>query len=168
MTSQTVAATTSAPTSAPQTTKSGRGIVKDVPAQEFIIAYAAHLKHLSKFQVPKWADIVKTGIAKELPPSNPDWYYIRAASMARKIYLRGGRGIGIGSFRKIYGSKKRYGTAPSHFTLSSGSVARHILHDLEKVKVVEKDPKGGRRLTSSGRRDLDRIAGQIKVVVKSM
>ena len=33
---------------------------------------------------------------------------------------------------------------------------------LESLKVVEKDTNGGRRLTSQGRRDLDRIAAQIK------
>ena len=31
----------------------------------------------------------------------------------------------------------------------------------EQLKIVEKDPNGGRRLTSQGRRDLDRIAAQV-------
>lgn len=35
--------------------------VKDVVAQNFIQAYANHLKKRGKFQVPKWADLVKTG-----------------------------------------------------------------------------------------------------------
>ncbi|GER42281.1 40S ribosomal protein S19, partial [Striga asiatica] len=30
-------------------------------------------------------DLVKTDVLKELAPYDPDWYYIRAASMARKI-----------------------------------------------------------------------------------
>lgn len=34
---------------------------------------------------------------------------------------------------------------------------------LEGLKLAEKDPNGGRRLTSQGRRDLDRIAAQIKL-----
>eukprot|EP01087_Luapelamoeba_hula_P003439 TRINITY_DN1323_c0_g1_i1.p2 TRINITY_DN1323_c0_g1~~TRINITY_DN1323_c0_g1_i1.p2 ORF type:complete len:155 (+),score=33.23 TRINITY_DN1323_c0_g1_i1:131-595(+) len=148
------------------TQKTG-GCVKDVAAQQFIVAYAAHLKKSGKIQLPKWADIVKTGTAKELPPNNPDWYYVRAASMARKIYLRHGSGLGVGSFRKLYGSRKRNGTAPSHFRLAAGGVARHILQQLEKIRVIEADPKGGRKLTSNGRRDLDRIAGQVNAPPKA-
>ena len=154
------ATTTTAPT------KGSGGCVKDVPAQQFIVSYAQHLKRSGKIQLPKWTDLVKTGTAKELPPNNPDWYYVRAASMARKIYLRGGSGIGVGGFRRIYGTRKRNGTAPSHFRVAAGALVRHILQQLEKIRVVETDPKGGRRLTSNGRRDLDRIAGQVTPVTK--
>jgi small subunit ribosomal protein S19e len=39
-----------------------RGItVKDVPADEFIEAFAKYLKRSGKIDVPKWVDIVKTG-----------------------------------------------------------------------------------------------------------
>jgi small subunit ribosomal protein S19e len=52
--------------------------VKDVPAQEFVQAYAQHLKRSGKIRVPKWSDLVKTATYKELSPYDPDWYYIRA------------------------------------------------------------------------------------------
>ena len=137
-----------------------RGIsVKDVPADAWIAAYARYLKRSGKFEVPKWADMVKTAHFKELGPLNQDWYYVRAASVARRLYIRGN--IGIGGFRKVYGGKKRNGTCPGHFALASGSIIRHILHSLEKLKVVEKDTKGGRKISNSGTRDLDRIAGQV-------
>ncbi|KAI5008408.1 hypothetical protein ZWY2020_009456 [Hordeum vulgare] len=29
-------------------------------------------------ELPEWVDIVKTAMFKELPPTDPDWYYIRA------------------------------------------------------------------------------------------
>ncbi|KAL2943721.1 40S ribosomal protein S19-1, partial [Bienertia sinuspersici] len=51
-------------------------------------------------ELSPWTDIVKTGVLKELAPIDPDWYYIRATSMARRIYLRGG--LGVGAFRRIY------------------------------------------------------------------
>ncbi|XP_022850736.1 40S ribosomal protein S19-1-like [Olea europaea var. sylvestris] len=85
-----------------------------------------------------------------------------AASMARKIYLRGG--IGVGAFRRIYGGSKRNGSRPPHFCKSSGSVARHILQQLQEMSIIEMDPRGGRMITSSGRRDLDQVAGRIAVV----
>jgi small subunit ribosomal protein S19e len=50
--------------------------------------------------VPKWCDIAKTSSSRELGPLNPDWFYVRAASLARKIYLR--KGTGVGAFRKVY------------------------------------------------------------------
>ncbi|KAL0461606.1 UNVERIFIED_CONTAM: 40S ribosomal protein S19-3 [Sesamum latifolium] len=136
--------------------------VKDVSPHEFVKAYAAHLKRSGKMELPEWTDIVKTGVLKELAPYDPDWYYIRAASMARKIYLRGG--LGVGAFRRIYGGSKRNGSRPPHFGKSSGSVARHILQQLQEMNIVEMDTTGGRKITSSGQRDLDQVAGRIVVV----
>ncbi|KAJ4892664.1 40S ribosomal protein S19-1 [Raphanus sativus] len=118
---------------------------------------------MSLIELPSWTDIVKTGKLKELAPYDPDWYYIRAASMARKVYLRGG--LGVGAFRRIYGGSKRNGSRPPHFCKSSGGIARHILQQLETMNIVEIDTKGGRRITSSGQRDLDQVAGRIAVEV---
>jgi hypothetical protein len=73
--------------------KSG-ATVKDVPAQQFIAALAAHFKKSSKLELPAWHDLVKTGTFKELCPNDPDWYYVRAAAVARRVYLRGGTGVG--------------------------------------------------------------------------
>ena len=105
------------------------------------------------------ADLVKTGITRG-SPLDPDWYYIRAAAIARRVYLRGG--IGVGAFKRIFGGRKMRGTRPEHFMTGSGSIARHILKELESLKIVEKVPNSkGRRITAQGQRDLDSIAGQI-------
>lgn len=102
-----------------------------------------------------WVDIVKTGPAKELPPQNIDWFYVRAASVARHIYVR--KTVGVGRLRKVHGSAKNRGVRPSHHVDASGSVDRKICQALEKIGVLEKDEeKGGRRITQSGQRDLDR------------
>merc|ERR1711879_1139479 len=79
--------------------KEGKTVVtvKDVEADKFIVAFAQHLKRQGRFEIPKWADIVKTAKFKELPPNDPDWLYIRTASMVRKIYIRAG--MGVGAFR---------------------------------------------------------------------
>merc|ERR1712038_1334835 len=133
--------------------------VKDVSQQQFVPAFAAFLKKSGKLPVPEWADTVKTAIFKELSPYDRDWYYVRCASTMRHLYVRGG--AGVKSFQKIYGGRKRRGTKPSHFCPSSSSVARKVLQSLEGVKLVQKDELGGRRITSAGQRDLDRIAGQV-------
>merc|ERR1711910_202887 len=134
--------------------------VKDVNAHEFTKALAEFLKRTGKMKVPEWTDIVKLGPHKELAPYDEDWWYTRAASMARHLYIRAP--CGVGAFSKVYGGKKRNGTAPSHCCRASTNVLRKVLQSLEGLKMVETDPNnGGRRLTDTGRRDLDRIASQI-------
>ena len=137
--------------------------VRDVKAADFIAAYAEHLKRSGKMELPKWWDIVKTGTHKELSPYDKDWYYIRAASIARKVYLR--QNTGVGALKKVYGSAGRRGAMRQHHHKACGGLIRTILHQLEAMKVVEKSPegvcKGGRRITSHGQQDLDRIAGQV-------
>ena len=75
--------------------------------------------------------------------------------MARHIYLR--KTVGVGRLRKVHGSTKNRGSRPSHHVDASGSVDRKIVQALEKIGVLEHDEdKGGRRITQSGQRDLDR------------
>lgn len=65
--------------------------VRDIKAADFIKAYAAHLKTKDNFEVPKWADIIKTGIHKEQGPYDPDWYYVRAGKWrGRGLLIVGG------------------------------------------------------------------------------
>ncbi|ORX47494.1 40S ribosomal protein S19-A [Hesseltinella vesiculosa] len=130
--------------------------VKDVNSHSFIKAYAAYLKRTGKLEVPKWVDLVKTGTFKELAPYDADWYYIRAASVARHIYIR--KSVGVGALNKVHGGRINRGNRPSHHVEASGSVNRKVLQSLEKIGVLAKDKKGGRKITQDGQRDLDRIA----------
>ncbi|KAI5304269.1 40S ribosomal protein S19 [Ascosphaera pollenicola] len=131
--------------------------VRDVDAQKFIAAYSAFLKRQGKLPIPGWVDTVKTSKAKELPPQSIDWFYVRAAAVARHIYLR--KTVGVGRLRKVHGSTKNRGSRPSHHTDASGAVDRKAVQALQKIGVLEVDEeKGGRRITTSGMRDLDRIA----------
>ena len=56
--------------------------VKDVPAKDFIEAFAKHLKKGNKIKMPEWAIYYKTACDKDLAPYDPDWLYVRAASVA--------------------------------------------------------------------------------------
>jgi len=122
-----------------------------------------------------WSDTVKTSHAKELPPQSIDWYvcvrplhisgdllicarfYVRSAAVARHVYMR--KTVGVGRLRKVHGGTKNRGVRPSHHVDASGSVDRKVMQALEKIGVLEQDEeKGGRRITHSGQRDLDRIA----------
>ncbi|KAI9465631.1 40S ribosomal protein S19-A [Lactarius psammicola] len=130
--------------------------VRDISAEAFIAAYASHLKRSGKLEVPTWVDIVKTGAYKELAPYDPDWYYVRAAAVARHIYLR--KDVGIGALAKLHGGRNRRGNRPSRHGDASSSVQRKICQSLEKIGVLEQGPNGGRRISQDGQRDLDRIA----------
>jgi small subunit ribosomal protein S19e len=137
-----------------------RGIcVRDVKADAFISEYAEHLKNSDKFELPVWSDTVKTGCFKELAPYGDDWYYIRAASIARKVYLR--PGVGVGMLQKWYGGAYRRGARTEHFRKASAGIIRSVLIQLENMRVVENMPNGGRRMTTVGQQDLDRIAGAV-------
>jgi len=125
---------------------------------------ANFLKKSGKVKVPDWADVVKLAKYNELAPYDPDWYFVRTASIARHLYFRSP--AGVGAFRKVYGGRKRRGTEPAHFVKGSSSVIRKCLQTLEALKWVDKDAnKGGRVLTRQGRKDLDRISSQLKQTV---
>ncbi|XP_026477987.1 40S ribosomal protein S19a-like [Ctenocephalides felis] len=134
--------------------------LKDVEQDKVVKAIAVFLKKSGKLKVPEHMDLVKTAIFKELAPYDPDWFYVRCAALVRHIYIRSP--IGVGSVAKVFGGRKRNGVSPSHFHKSSGGIARKALQALESLKLVEKHPDGGRKLTVQGRRDLDRIAAQVR------
>lgn len=80
---------------------------------------------------------------------------MRAASIARHVYLR--KTVGVGRLRKAHGSAKNRGVRPSKHVNASGSVDRKVMQALENIGVLEQDEdKGGRRITHQGQRDLDR------------
>lgn len=90
---------------------------------------------------------------------NPDWYYVRAASIARKIYLNGG--IGVGTLAHWYGGAAKKGNGAWHFRKASRGLIRHILINLQNAGTVELTENGGRRITSEGQMELDTIARTI-------
>ena len=50
--------------------------------------------------MPAWNDLVKGGVFNELAPTDTDWFYVRCASVARRLYMRR---AGVGALRKVYG-----------------------------------------------------------------
>jgi len=140
--------------------------VKDVPADVFIERLASYLKNnVSQVRPPTWAYFAKTGSHRERPPEDPEWWYKRAASILRKLYLAE-EPIGISTFRVIYGGLKRRGSAPPHFRRCGGSHIRHILHQLEAAGLVVKTEKG-RILSPKGRKLLDRVALEVFIEIAS-
>ena len=86
-------------------------------------------------KVPEWAHFVKTSSGKENPPDDPSWYYKRAASILRKVYVRGP--IGTNKLRMLYGTKKNRGHAREQFRKGAGKIIRSILQQLEKAELLK-------------------------------
>ncbi len=118
----------------------------NIGKQELIIALSKELKIMIK--KPEWAELVKTGVFKERPPVDSDWWYMRAASMLLKIQKLGC--VGVSKLRTKYGGRKNRGVAPEHFFRGSGKIIRTILQQLEVAGLLKQDKKGhhkGRVLT---------------------
>ena len=73
---------------------------------------------------------MKTGTHKELAPYDPDWYYIRAAAIARKIYLQ--PGLGVGALQRKFGGSRNRGTRT--FTFQKVSLVCELRIDLAMPK----------------------------------
>jgi small subunit ribosomal protein S19e len=126
-------------------------------AQLYITALAAKLKEIPEFNVPVWAQFVKSGTSRQRPPTNSEFWYIRTASMLRQLYIKGV--IGVGRLRVKYGSRKDRGGMPDEFRKAGGKIIRTILQQAESAGLVERVSKfqHGRRLTEKGKKLLDSI-----------
>jgi small subunit ribosomal protein S19e len=134
--------------------------VYDVSPNDLINALAQELKAAGKVQPPEWAAYVKTGVHKEMPPTNPDWWFVRCASVLRRVYVDGP--VGVSRLRSYYGGKHRKTVATPKFAKGSGSVAREALQQLEKAGLVKKFKAGGRQITPEGQSFVDNLAHTIK------
>ncbi|MCX8200786.1 MAG: 30S ribosomal protein S19e [Candidatus Caldarchaeum sp.] len=130
--------------------------VRSVEAEKLINRVALYLKNNQVVSPPPWAMFVKTSVAREEPPRNPDWWFIRAASILRKLYVRGP--LGVSRMRKFYGGRHRVGMAPPYFAKGSGAVVRKILQQLENAGLVSTVPKKGRAITPKGIKVLEQAA----------
>jgi small subunit ribosomal protein S19e len=133
----------------------------DVPADDLIEAVAEELEE--RIEQPAWAEFTKTGSGRELPPQQDDFWYVRAASLLRKLAMDGPKGIDRLSTE--YGGKKRgstrYRVAKAGTSSGSKKIIRTILQQLEEEEMVTTVKGEGRRITPEGQSFLDSVAGEV-------
>jgi len=129
--------------------------VYDVPADLLIRKVAEALKSRQEIKPPAWAAFAKTGVHKEMPPEDPDWWYMRSAAVLRRVYVDGP--LGVQRMRSFYGGAKNRGSKPNAFRKGSGSILRKALQQLEACKFIVHD-KTGRRISPEGQAFLDAMA----------
>jgi len=147
--------------------------VRDVNGQMLVERLAKYLFENYKdiIKPPSWAFFIKTGPDKERNPDfpadldyngGPGWWYYRAASILRKVYLYGP--IGISRLRRKYSGLRKRGMEPGKVVKGYGKLIREILHQLENAGLVMKVNEGkkkGRIVTNNGRSLLDKLANEI-------
>jgi small subunit ribosomal protein S19e len=133
--------------------------VKAVPAETLTERLAEYLReNVKEVSPPKWALFVKTGSHRERPPDRLDWWYVRAASILRRLYVKGP--TGVSRLRKAYGGRKKYPMRRAHKARAGGAIIRRILQQLEAAGLVGKSNKG-RWLTPKGVSLLDKLSREV-------
>ena len=127
----------------------------DLPASDLIDAVAKELKKNEKITPPNWMAFAKSGAHVERPPQDEDFWYIRGASMLRKIYVTGN--LGTQRLRTEFGGKRNRGAKPGQHRKAGGSIIRKLLQQLEAAGYIRK-MKTGRVIAPAGQKLLDNTA----------
>ena len=137
--------------------------MRDVDTKKFIEVCKEELKNIKEIKPPVWASFVKTGTSRKLPPEQKDWWYTRAASILRIIYLDGP--VGTQRLRTYYGGRKSRGHKPERFKRGGGNIIRKCVQQLEAAGLVEKSKnskKKGRVISENGKKFLRKIILKVK------
>jgi len=134
--------------------------VYDAPSEKLIANVAQKLKDSGAVNPPEWAEFAKTGVHTEKAPIQADWWYTRAASVLRKVYVKGP--IGTSKLAAEYGGFVDRGSRPNKAVKGSRSIIRKSLMQLEAAGLVSKNKNNGRVVTPKGQALLDNAAKEVK------
>jgi small subunit ribosomal protein S19e len=134
-------------------------LIYDVPAKELIDEVAKKLQKDDSISMPENNIFSRTGVSKENIPEDKNWWYVRCASILRKIYINDQ--IGVERLRSEYGGKKNRGSKPHKARSGGGSITRRALQQLEKAGYISKIKGKGRTITPKGRSFLDNTANEV-------
>ena len=76
----------------------------DIPADLLVPGIAARLEGSDSIKQPDWADFVKTGVHKERPPTQDNWWLLRSAAILRKVGRLGP--IGVNHLSQEFGGSR--------------------------------------------------------------
>jgi small subunit ribosomal protein S19e len=125
--------------------------IRSIEAGKFNKLLAEKLKESGDFEAPEWINFVKTGPHKQRPVFGEDFWFVRAASILRQVYIK--KVVGVERLRTRYGGRKDRGARPPHFVKSGGKIIRTLMQQAEKAGYIEKSKgkKAGRQLTLKGK-----------------
>jgi small subunit ribosomal protein S19e len=131
--------------------------IRSIRPDKYNAALADALKSVKEFEQPEWAAFVKTSVSRQRPTTEEDFWYKRAASILRQVYIKGI--VGVERLRTRYGGRKNRGQRPAEFRKGAGKMIRVILQQAEAAGFLEKikGKKSGRQLTEKGKQFLESI-----------
>ena len=151
----------------------------DIPANMLISALVDKLSDSKDIVAPDWSEYVKTGVDRERPPTQENWWTIRTASLLRKVAKQGP--IGVTTIAQTYGTVMNNGAGPNTPGVASRKIIRTALQQLEAAGLVEMVPTkevetedgkqqlySGRRITSAGQKLLDEVAHSCRDAANEM
>lgn len=125
--------------------------IRTIQPHKYNQLLADAVKKSGDFEKPEWIAFVKTSTHKQRPNIDPDFWYKRAASILRQLYVK--KIVGVERLRTRYGGRKDRGSKPPEFRKAGGKAIRTILQQAETAGLVEKvktKKKSGRKLTTKG------------------
>lgn len=138
----------------------------DVPASMLITALVPRLQEIPAISPPEWSIQVKTGMHRERPPVQDDWWHIRSAAVLRKVAIKGP--IGSNRISHEYGGPRNRGVKKNRAVSGSRNISRKVLQQLSQAGLIEnltnktKTVIIGKVISSSGRALLDDVAHSIR------
>ena len=131
--------------------------IKSIDPEAYNNTLADALEKMPEFKAPEWVHFVKSSPHKERPTQDTGFWYKRAASILRQIYIN--EIVGVNRLRTRYGGKKDRGGKPSRFVRAGGKIIRTILQQADTAGFTEKTlvPKAGRKITKEGKDFLESI-----------
>ena len=138
----------------------------DVPADLLIGVLAEKMHSYDKISPPEWASQVKTGTHRERPPVQQDWWHTRAASMLRKVAIKGP--IGTNRISQEFGGVKDRGVKKNKAVAGSRNVARKILQQLSDSGLIDNSMNSagtvnrGKIVSQKGHALLDEVAHSVR------
>lgn len=133
--------------------------VYDVPAEKLILKTAEKLKGNGNIVPPEWAEYAKTGRHTEKAPVQEDWWFIRSASILRKLYVKGP--MGSSRLAAEYGGFSDKGSMPNRAVKGSRNIARKCMMQLEAAGLLVSKEKQGRSIAPAGQSLLDNAAKEV-------
>ena len=132
--------------------------INDIGPEKANKKLAIELKKIKVINPPSWSAFVKTGNHNERPPENPDWWFVRAASILKNIYNHGP--VGVSKMRTRYGGRKNRGRKPERFARASGNIIRKIVQQLEAAELIKESTtqRKGRIIAPKGQSLLDKAS----------
>ncbi len=138
----------------------------DVPADLLISGTADRLRSFDTINPPEWASHVKTGTHRERPPVQGDWWHTRAASVLRKVAIKGP--IGTNRISQEYGGSKDRGVKRNKAVAGSRNISRKLLQQLSDSGLVSDmmntagTVNRGKIVSPQGQKLLDEVAHSVR------